>query len=279
MWKYHNTSQNTQNLEQTKSVFEFKEVYLQDLLKVLKELKTSESAGYNNIPSSPIMEGAEEIAAPLLYLINSSLTESVFPTSEKCAKITPAYKSGKRSTMDNYRPISVLPDLSKVLRKVVHKQIYEFLETNNLLSPNQFGFRRSRSTQHAVTYFSVCVRKHMDNGEYTGAVFVDLRKAFDTVDHGRLLSKLPMYGIKRRELSWFESYLFDRKQLVSMENSSSERKSVLCDVPQESTLGPLLFVLWINYSDLQLKHCSILLYADDTVIFTVDKTARLSKKG
>ena len=252
-----------------------KAVYLKDLLKILKELKTSKSAGYDNIPASLIKEGAEELAAPLLHLINSSLRESVFPTSEKCAKITPVYKSGERTKMDNYRPISVLPVLSKVLEKVVHKQIYEYLETNKLLSPNQFGFRRSRSTQHAVTYFSDYVRKHMDDGEYTGAVFVDLKKAFDTVDHGRLLSKLPSYGIKGKELSWFESYLFDRKQFVSMENSSSERKSVVCGVPQGSLLGPLLFVLLINDIDLQLKHCSILLYADDTVIFTADKNCKV----
>ena len=115
----------------------------------------------------------------------------------------------------------------------------------------------------------------MDNGEYTGAVFVDLKKAFDTVDHGCLLSKLPGYGIKGRELSWFESYLVDRKQFVSLENSSSERESVLCSVPQGSVLGPLLFALLINDIDLQLKHCSILLYADDTVIFTVDKNCKV----
>ena len=115
----------------------------------------------------------------------------------------------------------------------------------------------------------------MDNGEYTGAVFVDLKKAFDTVDHGRLLSKLPSYGIKGRELSWCESCLFDRKQFVSIENSSSERKSFLCCVPQGLILGPLLFVLLINDTDSQLKHCSILLYAADTVIFTADKNCKV----
>ena len=100
----------------------------------VKEVKTSKSPGYDNIPTSLIKEGAEEIAASLLFHpINSSLRESVFPTSEKCAKITPVYKSGKQSSMDNYRPISVLSVLSKVLEKVVHKQIYEFLKTNNLL--------------------------------------------------------------------------------------------------------------------------------------------------
>ena len=119
------------------------------------------------------------------------------------------------------------------------------------------------------------VRKHMYNGEYTGAVFVDLKKAFDTVDHRCLLSKLPSYGIKGRELNWFESYLFDRKQFVSLENSSSERESVLCSVLQGSVLGPLLFALLINDINLQLKHCSILLYAEYTVIFTVDKNCKV----
>ena len=106
-----------------------------------------------------------------------------------------------------------------------------------------------------------------------------LKKAFDTVDHGRLLSKLPSYGIKARELSWFESYPFDRKQFVSMENSSSERKSVLCGVPQGSILRPLLFVLLINDIDSQLKHCSILLYADDTVILTADKNCKVIEES
>ena len=115
----------------------------------------------------------------------------------------------------------------------------------------------------------------MDNGEYTGAVFVDLKKAFDTVDHGCLLSKLSSYGIKGRELSWFESYLSDRKQFVSVKNSSSERKFVMCGVPQGSILGPLLFILLINDIELQLKHCSILLYADDTVIFTAEENCKV----
>ena len=118
----------------------------------------------------------------------------------------------------------------------------------------------------------------MDNVEYTGAVFVDLKKTFDTVDHGRLLSKLSSYGMKERELCWFESCLFDHKQFVSMENSSSEKESVICGVPQWSILGPLLFVLLINDIDSQLKHCPILLYSDDTVIFTADKNCKVMKE-
>ncbi len=161
-----------------------------------------------------IKDGAEELAGSLTYLINSCLEQSVFPDTEKYAKIIPVYKSGKRSSMDNYRPISILPVLSKVFEKVVQKQLYEYLEKNSLLFPNQFAFRKHRSTQHPVTLLSDHIRGHMDKGELTGAVYIDLRKAFDMIDHGRLLSKLPCYGIRGRELIWLENYLFGRKQFV-----------------------------------------------------------------
>eukprot|EP00112_Aurelia_sp_Birch-Aquarium-sp1_P020323 Seg521.5 transcript_id=Seg521.5/GoldUCD/mRNA.D3Y31 product="putative RNA-directed DNA polymerase from transposon BS" protein_id=Seg521.5/GoldUCD/D3Y31 len=113
----------------------------------------------------------------------------------------------------------------------------------------------------------------MDKGLLTGAVFVDLRKAFDTVDHARVLSMLPAYGIIERELNWFESYLFNRKHFVVFDGIKSKEESVTCGVPQGSILGPLLFSLLINYINLQLNNSSIILYADDTVIFTSDKNS------
>ena len=109
----------------------------------------------------------------------------------------------------------------------------------------------------------------------TGAIFIRLKKAFDTIDHGRLLSKLPCYGIRDRELAWFEDYLFGRKQFVTFKSVNSERQTVLTGVPQGSVLGPLLFMLLINDIDLQLQKCEILLYADDTVVFTSDKTCEI----
>eukprot|EP00794_Sanderia_malayensis_P018502 gene18502-20357_t len=167
--KNHHTTEDRQNLQQVECVFEFKEVDLGDLLQILKNLKTSKSLKYDNIPGPFVKDGAEEIAVPLLHLINLSLRESFFPTSEKCAKITSINKSGELSSMDNYRPISILPVLSKVLEMVVHKQLYGYLEVKNLLSSSKFGFRPLRSTQHAVTYFSDFVRKNIDSGELTGA--------------------------------------------------------------------------------------------------------------
>ena len=143
-----------------------------------------------------IIDGEDEISAPLSELINRCFESSVFPSDEKIAKVTPIYKSGERSSMDNYRPISVLPVLSKVIERVVHQQLYEYLEENKLLSRRQFGFRNRSSTQHAVTLFSDPIKKNMDKSLVTGAVFIDLSKAFNTLDHARLLSKLSIYGMK-----------------------------------------------------------------------------------
>ena len=177
---------------------------------------------------------------------------AVFPSSEKFSKIAPVYKSDERTIMDNYRPISVLPVISKVFERVVHNQRYDYLEANNMLSERQFGFCNKSSTQHAVTFFSVFIRTNMDKDLMTGAVFIDLQKAFDTVDHARLLSKLSIYGIKNKELSWFESYLFGRKQIVSYDGALSGIRAISCGVPQGSILGPLLFTILMNDIDKNL---------------------------
>ena len=183
------------------------------------------------IPTSLIIDGASVLCEPLSLLINCSLCNSIFPIAEKCAKISPVYKSEERSAMDNYRPISVLPVLSKVMERVVYRQVYEYLCKNHLLSDNQFGFRRGSSTKH-VTYFTDQIRMWMDKGLLTGAVFIDLWKAFDTVDHAQLLSKLPAYKITGRELHWLESYLFYQKHFFVFDGVKSEEESVTCGVPQ-----------------------------------------------
>ena len=173
--------------------------------------------------------------------------------------------------MDNYRPISLLPVLSKVFEYVVHGQLYNYLEDNNLLSHCQFGFRKHSCAQHAVTLFSDDLRRNMDKGQMTAAVFVDLPKAFDAVDYARLLFKLPIYGIRNKELNWFESYLYDRKHFVVFDGVQFDTRSVYCGVPQGSVLGPVLFLLLINDVELHLKYSQIILYADDAVIYYSDK--------
>ena len=274
VWKAQDHSELHEKMNPSNKSFQFTATNPCEVLAVIKKMKRKVSEGYDEIPASLVIDGAEEIAVPLSYLINQCLAHSVFPTAEKCAKVTPVHKSDEKMVMDNYRPISVLPILSKVFERIVHNQLYTYLEENNLLSDCQFGFRRKSSTEHAVTYFSDFIKTSMDKGKLTGAVFVDLRKAFDTIDHATLIAKLQIYGVHGKELTWFESYLFNRQQFVSFQGTCSEKQSIRCGVPQGSILGPLLFTIVINDIAEQVKECQILLYADDTVMFTSDKDSK-----
>ena len=152
------------------------------ILKKIKSLNSSKACGYDNIPISFIKDAAEEIAPIVSHMINRCIEQSVFPTAEMIVKVTPIYKGDSHKRLEYYRPISVL-------NSKIHEQLYEFLETNGMLGQSQFGFRKNRSTQHAVTLLTDQIRQGMDQGKFTGAVFVDLSKAFDTVDNGFILSK------------------------------------------------------------------------------------------
>jgi hypothetical protein len=150
---------------------------------------------------------------------------------------------------------------------MVHEQFMDYLESNNLINDSQFGFRQKRSTQLAVTLFLDNVRAKMDKGLLTGAVFIDLSKAFDTVSHSNLLNKLQGFGVQSVEMEWFTNYLFNRSQVVNYNDSLSEKFQLTSGVPQGSILGPLLFILYINDIDDRLNCANIIKYADDTVLF------------
>ena len=149
-----------------------------------------------------------------------------------------------KDDLDNYRPISILPILSKILEKAVFHQLHSYLSENSLLSPYQSGFRVNHSTQLAVTFFTDKIRGHMDKGLLTGAVFIDLKKAFDTVPYDGLLNKLFRYGIQDQPLSWFQSYLTNRTQSVSIGNHRSSAAYISSGVPQGSVSGALLFLFF-----------------------------------
>jgi len=218
------------------------------------------------------------ITKPLCYIINLSLQTGLFPSDLKAARVTPIFKSGQKDSFDNYRPISILPALSKIFEKCAHKQLMRYLEDNGLLSESQFGFRKNRSTEHATTLFSDHIRKAMDKGQLTGAVFIDLSKAFDTISHGAIINKLHRYGITGIAKQWLTSYLFCRKQQVSFQGTTSSSHDVYCGVPQGSILGPLLFVLHFNDSIDSLSTCNMLMYADDTVMYYSDKDIDIIQK-
>ena len=177
-------------------------------------------------------------------------------------------KGNDRRDMGNYRPISILPIISKVFEKEVFQQLYHYLKANSILSKFQSGFRPLHSTVSALIQMCDDWSDSMDKGKLTGVVFLDIRKAFDSVDHSILLEKVQFYGVADRELMWLKSYLTARKQQCLINGCLSSQSNILCGVPQGSILGPLLFLIYINDLPNCLKFTTPCLYADDTQIFT-----------
>jgi hypothetical protein len=183
----------------------------------------------------------------------------------KIAKVVPLFKNGDPLSMDNYRPISLLSSFSKILEKIVANRLCKYLETNNLLSDSQFGFRSGHSTIHPMTHFANHVSKALNEKEHTIAIFCDLRKAFDSCNHQILLSKLSRLGIRGEPLAWFANYLSERSQFVCVNGVDSSLLTILMGVAQGSILGPILFLLYINDLPLCTKLLA-LLFADDTTL-------------
>ena len=258
-------------LPQVKEKFLFRSVKEEEILTELKNLKRKKATGLDNLPPGLLKDAAGVIAKPLTFIINLSLETGVVPTEWKMAKVIPIFKSGSMAEIDNYRPISILPTLSKILEKMVHKQLMKHLEFNGFLSEHQFGFRPNRSTELAVTLFTDLIRKEADGGKATGAIFIDLSKAFDTISHSVLLEKLSRYGIQDNELNWFTDYLFLRNQIVQFKGVLSEPNPVFTGVPQGSILGPLLFLIHFNDVHESLRYSKNITYADDSGIFTSSK--------
>ena len=204
---------------------------------------------------------------PLTFLVNQSIQQGVFPAELKIARIIPLYKGDDKQLIHNYRPISILPFFSKVFEKIVHKYIVEFLDDNNIVYEYQFGFRKHHSTSHALIALVERVIKSLDTGKYVVGVFLDLKKAFDTVDHSILLRKLEKYGIRGNMIKWFKSYLSFRLQFVEYNDCHSDKRQITHGVPQGSILGPLLFILYINDFSKASDLLFSILFADDTSVF------------
>ncbi|CAB3993279.1 Hypothetical predicted protein [Paramuricea clavata] len=245
-------------ITQTNLSFQFIPVTEHHIEKKLNQLKRSKAAGIDNIPPGILKDCSTVVKDPLAHIINMSLCTGVIPSEWKVAKVIPVHKKGPINDFDNYRPISILPAVTKVMERIVHDQLMNYLEINHLINDSQFGFRPKRSTQLAVTLLLDKVRANMDKGLLTGMVFIDLSKAFDTVSHSNLLNKLTRFGIKSYELEWFTNYLFNRSQCVSFDGSLSEKFKVTSGVPQGSILGPLLFILYINDIDDHLISAQII---------------------
>ena len=216
----------------THKTFKFRYVSATCISEQLKRLKRNKSCGIDSLPPNLLKDSANEITYALTYLVNLSLSTATFPSEWKMAKVTPVFKLGNKTDIENYRPISILSVISKVMEREVHSQLYNYLEEGKLISDFQFGFRKGKSTEQVILTLLDNIRNSVDSGKLVGGCFIDLSKAFDTISHRKLLEKLECFGVQDKELEWFRNYLFDRHIRVCFDGVLSEKRPVFTGVPQ-----------------------------------------------
>ena len=242
-----------------------------EIVTLIDNLDTNKSSGPNGIPVQLLKTFKLFFAHWLSRLINMSFEFGIFPDILKIAKVTPLHKKNSPLNHLNYRPISLLSVISKLYEKVIYSRIYDYLVENNLIYDKQFGFRSTYSTNHALISITEKIKSLLDKGLYVCGVFIDLEKAFDTVNHVILCDKLNLYGLRGNVNKLIKSYLSNRKQFVSINGSDSELKDLSCGVPQGSSLGPLLFLIYINDFRLCLSQTESGHFADDTFVLCSGK--------
>ena len=251
---------------ETEQIIDDITVTSEQIEKLCEQINTNKSSGLPNIATWLLKDAFLCLPDIVTMIINASFDSCICPDVWKIANVVPLQKEGNKQLVSNLRPVSLLPVQSKIIEKVVHKKIYEHLQRNDLLCKEQGGFREGFSTVSTASFFVNEIYKSINQKKYILATYLDIKKAFDTVNHQILLKKCKKLGIQGKLLNWLKNYLINRKQITIANNVTSDMGSITCGVPQGSILGPLLFLIYINDLNSCLTCTSDFLYADDTVL-------------
>ena len=253
----------TKNIRTT---FQFHNITQTALERIIDHFKSKTSTGHDGLSMKLMKDLKHVLIEPLTIIINQMLNTGIFPDKLKIGRIIPLYKKGDDNLFENYRPISLLPAISKIFEKVIFIQLHTYCKDNNILYQSQYGFREDHSTELAALEVIDRIIQSMDNDDIPLNVYLDLSKAFDTLDHSILLEKLQYYGITGTSLKLFHSYLSNRKQFVDFDGTRSRTLDIETGVPQGSVLGPLLFIIYVNDISEASALFKAINYADDTTL-------------